>query len=94
MQERDDALLESVRTHRRRLGAALAFGEMGARRPVGSITRRLLVGMVLAAVACAACVGVGFVSGILAANAAAATPTPTISSVPTPSTTLTPGDDR
>lgn len=97
MQERDDSLLESVSTHRRRLGAALAFGAMGARRSVGSIVRRLLIGTVLAAIACAVCIGVGFVSSILIANAAAAaaatqSPTPIPDSTPTSSPT--PGDDR
>lgn len=71
MSERDQALLESVRTHRDRLGAALAHGSLGARRPVPPLTRRLIAGMVVAAIACAACVGVGFVGSILAANAAA-----------------------
>lgn len=71
MRERDQALLESVRTHRERLAAALAHGSLGARRPVPSLVRRLVAGMVVAAIACAACVGVGFVGGILAANAAA-----------------------
>ncbi|MEO5534198.1 MAG: hypothetical protein ABIR17_03605 [Pseudolysinimonas sp.] len=89
MQERDDSLLESVSTHRRRLGAALAFGSMGARRSVGSIVRRLLIGMVLAAIACAVCIGVGFVSSILIANAAAAAAA-TQSPTPTPDSTLTP----
>lgn len=72
MTERDQALLESVRTHRERLGAAIAFGSMGARRPVKSLVRRIIAGMVIAAIACAACVGVGFVGSILAANAAKA----------------------
>lgn len=72
MRERDQALLESVRTHRERLDSAIAHGSLGARRPVPSLTRRLVAGMVVAAIACAACVGVGFVGSILAANAAAA----------------------
>lgn len=72
MRERDQALLESVRTHRDRLGSAIAFGSLGARRPLASLTSRLIAGMVIAAIACAACVGVGFVGSILRANAAAA----------------------
>ena len=78
MSERDQALLESVQTHRARLGSAIAFGSLGARRPLTSLTRRL--------VACAACVGVSFVGSILAANAAAAeqaeTPAPPPSGTP------------
>lgn len=70
MRERDQALLESVRTHRERLGSAIAFGSLGARRPVASLMRRLVVGVVIAAIACAACVGVSFVGSILRANAA------------------------
>lgn len=77
MSERDQALLESVQTHRERLGSAIAFGSLGARRPVTSLTRRLITGMVIAAIACAACVGVSFVGSILAANAAAAAQTET-----------------
>jgi hypothetical protein len=72
VRERDQALLESVRTHRDRLGSAIAFGSLGARRPLTSLTSRLIAGMVIAAIACAACVGVGFVGSILRANAAAA----------------------
>lgn len=86
MRERDQALLESVRTHRDRLGAAIAYGSLGARQPLTSLTRRLVAGMVIAAIACAACVGVGFVGSILAGNAAAAaeqSPTPTTPAVPT-----------
>jgi hypothetical protein len=90
--ERDQALLESVRTHRDRLGAAIAFGSLGARRPLTSLTRRLIAGMVVAAIACAACVGVGFVGSILAANAAAAeqsqqSPAPAEPAAPTPAPT-------
>jgi len=72
MSERDQALLESVQTHRARLGSAIAFGSLGARRPLTPLIRRLIAGMVIAAIACAACVGVSFVGSILAANAAAA----------------------
>ena len=86
--ERDQALLESVRTHRERLGSAIAFGSLGARRPVTSLVRRLIGGMIIAAIACAACVGVSFVGSILAANAAAAeeqqTPAPTTEATDTP----------
>jgi hypothetical protein len=72
VRERDQALLESVRTHRERLGSAIAFGSLGARRPLTNLTSRLIAGLVIAAIACAACVGVGFVGSILRANAAAA----------------------
>ena len=98
--ERDQALLESVRTHRDRLGSAIAFGSLGARRPVTSLIRRLIGGMVIAAIACAACVGVSFVGSILAANAAAAeeaqqtqTPAPTTGTAETPAPDPTEGTD-
>ena len=88
MSERDQALLESVQTHRARLGSAIAFGSLGARRPLASLTRRLVIGMVVAAIACASCVGVSFVGSILRANAAAAeqspTPVPSDAVAPTP----------
>lgn len=91
MTERDQALLESVQTHRARLGSAIAFGSLGARRPLASLTRRLIIGMVVAAIACAACVGVSFVGSILRATAAAAaepTPSPSdVATTPTPAST-------
>jgi hypothetical protein len=69
-QHDDQALLESVRTHRERLGGAFLHGSLGTRRAVRSLTKRLVAGVVIAAVASAACVGVGFVTGILAQQAA------------------------
>jgi hypothetical protein len=68
---RDAILLETVRTHRDRLLAAFLFGELGERRTANDNVKRLIGGIVLGAVACAACVGVSFVSNLLAEQAAA-----------------------
>ncbi|MBF4634838.1 hypothetical protein ITJ38_10535 [Agreia pratensis] len=61
----DQALLESVRTHRERLHGAFLHGALGARRSARSLVMRLIVGVILGAVASAACVGVGFVTDLL-----------------------------
>ncbi|MGL4340653.1 MAG: hypothetical protein ACRCSP_09590 [Rhodoglobus sp.] len=63
---RDEILLESVNTHRARLTAAFLFGHMDERRVVNDNIKRLIGSIVLAAVACAVCVGVSFVIDILA----------------------------
>jgi hypothetical protein len=65
---RDAILLETVKTHRARLLAAFLFGEMAERRVANDNVRRVIGSVVLAAVACAACVGVGFVGHLLAAQ--------------------------
>lgn len=62
----DQSLLESVRTHRERLHGAFLHGSLGTRRGARSLVTRLIVGVVLGAVAAAACVGVGFVGDLLA----------------------------
>lgn len=69
--ERDTVLLETVKTHRARLVAALLHGELDQRRVVGSNVRRFVVGLVLAAVACAGCAGTSFVISVLEDQAAA-----------------------
>ncbi len=96
---RDAILLETVKTHRARLLAAFLFGEMAERRVANDNIRRVIGSVVLAAVACAACVGVGFVGNLLGSQAAtdpttglpiatpAATAQPTITPSPTPSET-------
>lgn len=61
----DKALLESVTTHRGRLAAAFVHGEQRDRRPVNNNLRRLMGSVILAAVACAACLGTGFVLNII-----------------------------
>ncbi|MCU1445009.1 hypothetical protein [Cryobacterium sp.] len=67
----DVVLLETVKTHRARLQAAFLFGELSERRATTDNMRRFLAGVILAAVACAACVGTSFVIDLLAQKAAA-----------------------
>ena len=69
MPDRDLVLLETVKTHRARLVAAFLSGELAERRVVTDNLRRLLGGLVLAAVVCAACVGFSFVSAQLGSQA-------------------------
>ncbi|MBF4580734.1 hypothetical protein [Frigoribacterium sp. VKM Ac-2530] len=64
--DRDVVLLETVKTHRSRLVSALLFGELEERRPVVDNVRRLVVSLVVAAVACAGCAGTSFVLSVLA----------------------------
>ena len=68
----DVVLLETVKTHRARLRAAFLFGELSERRVVNDNLRRFIGGVILAAVACAICVGTSFVLDLLAQRAAAA----------------------
>ena len=68
--DNDAILLESVTTHRARLRAAFLFGELDERRTVNDNVKRMIAGVVLAAVACAACIGVSFVVDLLAKQAA------------------------
>lgn len=69
MADRDLVLLETVKTHRARLVSAFLSGELAERRVVNDNLRRLLGGLVLAAVFCAACVGFSFVSAQLGRQA-------------------------
>jgi len=68
---RDTVLLETVRTHRARLAAAFLFGELADRRVANDNIRRFVVGIVLAAVACAGCVGTAFLLDFFDQQAAA-----------------------
>jgi len=69
--DRDVVLLETVKTHRARLVSALLFGELDERRVVTDNVRRLVVSLVIAAVACAGCAGTSFVLSVLADQEAA-----------------------
>ena len=68
---RDTILLETVRTHRARLLSAFLYGELTERRLANDNLKRLIGGLVLAAVVCTGCVGFSLVSSILARQAAA-----------------------
>jgi len=65
MPDRDLVLLETVKTHRARLVSAFLSGELADRRVINDNVRRLIGGIVLAAVVCAGCVGFSFVSAQL-----------------------------
>lgn len=69
---RDSNLIETVQIRRARLAAALLHGEVRERRVVNNGLKRLMGGVVLAAVVSAGCVGFSFVSSMLAKQAAEA----------------------
>ena len=56
----DETLLETVRVRRRRLRDAFLQGTLRSRRVIPDNVRQLVIGIVLAGIACAACVGVSF----------------------------------
>ncbi len=61
-QDYDNQLLESVSVRRRRLRDALLFGTQRQRRTLDERFGKVFAGVVIAAVACAGCVGWSFVS--------------------------------
>jgi hypothetical protein len=61
----DRRLLEAVAARRRRLRAALLLGRLRTRRVTSDNLNRILVGLVLAALLAAGCVGVSFVQQAL-----------------------------
>lgn len=69
MPDRDLVLLETVKTHRARLVSAFLSGELAERRVINDNRRRLVGGIVAAAVFCAACVGFSFISAQLGLQA-------------------------
>ena len=82
--QRDTVLIEQARIERMRLGSALLYGHIGERRTVNDHLRRLIGSLIIAAVACAACVGVSFVVQLLSDRADAAPPASAPSSVSSP----------
>ncbi|MFJ4254560.1 hypothetical protein [Microbacterium sp. NPDC090003] len=67
---RDRALIEEARTQRFRLGSALLHGRISDRRTVNDNVRRFIASLIVAALACAVCVGISFVTDLLQAQAA------------------------
>ncbi len=61
-QDYDGQLLESVAVRRRRLRDAVVFGGRRSRRAWDERVGKAVVGMVIAAVLCAGCVGWSFLS--------------------------------
>lgn len=57
----DTQLLESVAVRRRRLRDALLFGRLRARRTLDENLVKAFIGLVIAAVLCAGCVGWSFI---------------------------------
>jgi type VI protein secretion system component VasF len=70
VREYDAQLLESVAVRRNRMRESLLWGRDRRARATLDNLRRLTVGVVLAAVACAGCVGWSFVQHALAERAA------------------------
>ena len=57
----DTTLLETVRVRRRRLREAFLHGALRTRRTTSDNVRAVVIGVVLAAIACAVCAAVSFV---------------------------------
>ncbi len=74
--QRDTVLIEQAKIQRMRLGSALLHGHIDERRTVNDHMRRLVASLIIAAVACAVCVGVSFVMQLLSDQAQSA-PAPT-----------------
>jgi cation transporter-like permease len=70
--QRDTVLIEQSKIQRMRLGSALLYGRLDERRTVNDYLRRLMASLIIAAVACAVCVGVSFVVQLLSDQAKAA----------------------
>lgn len=69
--QRDTVIVEQAKIQRMRLGAALLYGHIDERRTVNDHMKRLFGSIVVAAIACAVCAGISFVSQLLADQAAA-----------------------
>ena len=85
--QRDTVLIEQARIQRMRLGSALLYGRIDERRTVNDHSRRLVGSLILAAVACATCVGIAFVVQLLAGQQATAPSPYSASSPPLSATT-------
>ncbi|NYF15243.1 cation transporter-like permease [Microbacterium sp. AK009] len=78
--QKDAVLIEQAKIQRMRLGSALLYGHIDERRTVNDHMKRLVGSIIVAAIVCAVCAGISFVSQLLADQAAAreqanATPT-------------------
>ncbi|MEO3770631.1 hypothetical protein [Micromonospora sp. B9E7] len=74
--EYDTQLIESVAVRRARMRELLLWGRQRRVRATGDGFRWLRVGLVLAAVACAGCVGWSFLQGVIADQQKARNPPP------------------
>ncbi len=75
--EFDTQLIESVAVRRVRLRELLLWGRQRRTRATGDGFKQLRIGLVLAAVACAACVGWSFLQNVIADQQRARNPVPT-----------------
>lgn len=66
--ELDDQLIESVTVRRVRMREALLWGRARRARACPGLLSRLAIGLVLAAVGCAGCVGWAFLQTVLASR--------------------------
>lgn len=62
---RDRTLIEEARTQRMRLGSALLHGRIDERHTVNDNVGRFVGSLIVAALACAVCVGISFVTDLL-----------------------------
>ena len=69
----DEVRVEAVVAHRQRLRQAFLLGDLDRRREVSNGWPSVVVSVVLAAVACAGCVGYSFVRHAMATSAQTAT---------------------
>ncbi|WP_322410233.1 hypothetical protein [Microbacterium invictum] len=69
--QKDAVLIEQAKIQRMRLGSALLYGHIDERRTVNDHAKRLIGSIIVAAIACAVCAGISFVSQLLADQAAA-----------------------
>ncbi|MFJ2369100.1 hypothetical protein [Microbacterium sp. NPDC087665] len=67
---RDRTLIEEARTQRMRHGSALLHGRIDERRTVNDNVGRFVGSLIVAALACAICVGISFVTDLLERQAA------------------------
>lgn len=70
MANKDLVLLETVRTHRARLVSAFLYGALEERRVANDNLRRLVGGVVLAAIACTVCIGYSLITSVIARQSA------------------------
>ncbi|MGK5738708.1 hypothetical protein [Micromonospora sp. URMC 103] len=76
VREYDTQLIESVAVRRARMRELLLWGGQRRVRATGDGLRWMRIGLVLAAVACAACVGWSFLQNVIADQQRARNPAP------------------
>ncbi|MDR7293359.1 hypothetical protein [Pseudoglutamicibacter albus] len=64
MQNHDEQILESVAVRRQRLSLALLYGNDRRRRTFTSGIKHIVIGLIIAALICAGCVGFSFISNL------------------------------